>query len=71
MNNQNVGDLYLNDSLDKQSIDFQSKSTFKLFFGCIVKLNSEQLSLQINSLNTDNNSQWTEILETKFVHIKM
>ena len=56
MNNQNVGDLYLNDSLGKQSTDFQSKSTVKLFFDCIVKLNSEQLSLQINSLNTDNNS---------------
>ena len=56
MNNQNVGDLYLNDSLGKQSTDFQSKSTVKLFFDCIVKLISEQLSLQINSLNTDNNS---------------
>ena len=33
---QNVGGLYLNDSLGKQSTDFQSKSTTKLFFGWIV-----------------------------------
>ena len=40
---QNVGGLYLNDSLGKQSTDFQSKSTVKLFFllNSIVKLNSE------------------------------
>ena len=30
---QNVGSLYLNDSLGKQLTDFQSKSTVKLFFG--------------------------------------
>ena len=29
---QNVGGLYLNDSLGKQSTDFQSKSIVKLFF---------------------------------------
>jgi hypothetical protein len=56
---QNVGGLYLNDSLGKQLPDFQSKSTVKLFFWLnnIAKLNSEQLSLQINSLNTNDNSQ--------------